>query len=62
MTKTSKATTITLPEGMFEGNCSGCIYANFYDRDSYGRIKCEGPYGGYNRPEDRNGCFHYKGR
>lgn len=26
----------------------------------YGRIKCEGNYGGYNKPEGRNGCYHYK--
>lgn len=55
--------TIRLPEGCFcRGNCSDCIYANFYDRDSYGRVKCEGGYGGYNKPEDRNGCFHWKGK
>ncbi|MBQ8783891.1 MAG: hypothetical protein IJZ57_09015 [Clostridia bacterium] len=54
--------TIKLPEGTFcGGNCSTCIYANFRDRDSYGRVKCEGGYGGYNKPEDRNGCFHWKG-
>ena len=53
---------IRLPEGAFcRGNCSDCIYANFRDRDSYGRVKCEGGYGGYNKPEDRNGCFHWKG-
>lgn len=53
-------TKIKIPEGCFEGNCSDCIYANFRDRDSYGRVKCEGGYGGYNHPSDRNGCFHYK--
>ena len=53
---------IVLPEGFFcgNGNCSDCLYANYYDRDQYGRVKCEGNYGGYNRPEDRNGCFHYE--
>ncbi len=51
---------IVIPQGHFEGNCSDCIYANFRDRDDYGRVKCEGGYGGYNKPEDRNGCFHYK--
>lgn len=51
---------IIIPKGCFEGNCSDCLYANHYDRDSYGRIKCDGKYGGYNKPEDRNGCFHYK--
>ena len=35
-------------------------YANFWDRDSQGRVKCQGGYGGYNHPENRNGCFHYK--
>lgn len=52
--------TIRIPEGCFEGNCSDCIYADWYDKDSYGRVRCNGPYGGYNKPSDRNGCFHYK--
>lgn len=54
---------IALPCGHFEvtKNCSTCIFANFRDRDSYGRVRCEGGYGGYNRPDDRNGCFHWKG-
>lgn len=51
---------IAIPQGHFEGNCSDCIYANFRDRDDYGRVKCEGGYGGYNNPDDRNGCFHYE--
>lgn len=51
---------IMIPQGHFEGNCSDCMYANFRDRDDYGRVKCEGGYGGYNRPEDRNGCYHYE--
>ncbi len=51
---------IILPEGKFEGNCSDCVYANWYDKDSYGRVKCDGNYGGYNKPSDRNGCFYYK--
>ena len=51
---------IILPEGCFENNCSDCIHANPYDRDAYGRIKCDGRYGGYNKPEDRNGCFHWE--
>lgn len=55
-----KNTMIKLPEGRFENNCSDCLYANFYDRDSYGRVKCDGGYGGYNKPEDRNGCFHWE--
>ena len=53
---------IKLPEGCFEGNCSDCVYADLYDRDSYGRVRCNNRnYGGYNRPQDRNGCFYYKG-
>ena len=51
---------IKLPAGCFENNCSDCLFANFYDRDSYGRVKCDGGYGGYNKPEDRNGCFHWE--
>ena len=51
---------IELPEGCFKGNCSDCVYANWNDKDSSGRVYCDGPYGGYNRPGDRNGCFHYK--
>lgn len=51
---------IMLPQGFFEGNCSDCLYANFRDRDEQGRVYCEGGYGGYNFPKDRNGCFHYE--
>ncbi len=51
---------IELPSGCFKGNCSDCVYANFYDKDSHGRVRCNGSYGGYNNPNDRNGCFHYK--
>lgn len=51
---------ITIPQGHFEGNCSDCIYANLRKRDDYGRVKCEGGYGGYNNPDDRNGCFYYE--
>lgn len=51
---------IKIPEGCFDGNCSDCVYANWNDKDSYGRVRCEGGYGGYNYPHDRNGCFHYK--
>lgn len=50
---------IEIPKGWFDGNCSDCRYANWQDKDSYGRVYCDGPYGGYNRPSDRNGCFHY---
>ena len=51
---------VEIPEGCFEGNCSDCRYADWRDRDSYGRVYCQGGYGGYNNPSDRNGCFHYK--
>lgn len=53
---------IVIPQGRFEGNCTDCIYANFRDRNEYGRVKCEGGYGGYNDPDDRNGCFYYEKR
>lgn len=60
MTNTRKIERIELPMGHFEGNCSDCIYANYRDRDQHGRVRCEGPYGGYNKPSDRNGCFYYE--
>lgn len=50
---------ICLPEGVFSGNCRDCRYADWNDTDSYGRVYCDGPYGGYNDPRDRNGCIHY---
>lgn len=51
---------IRIPQGCFEGNCSDCRYANWNDtRD--GKPYCEGSYGGYNRPSDRNGCIHWHG-
>jgi len=54
---------IEIPSGTFcGGNCSDCLYANFYDTDSRGRVRCNGGYGGYNNPNDRNGCFYYKRR
>ncbi len=55
--------TVQLPEGRFEidHNCSTCVYANWRDKDDYGRVRCEGGYGGYNHPHDRNGCFHWRG-
>lgn len=58
----SEETKIIIPEGCFEGNCSDCLYANFHDTDSQGRVKCNGGYGGYNDPSNRNGCFHYERR
>lgn len=51
---------VIIPEGAFEGNCRDCVYADWHDTDSYGRVYCRGSYGGYNKPEDRNGCFHYR--
>lgn len=56
----NKTIEIKLPVGCFEGNCSDCVYANHYDKDNHGRVKCNGRYGGYNNPEDRNGCFYYE--
>lgn len=50
---------IEIPKGTFCGNCSGCVYANFYKKDSQGRVYCN-HYGNYNHPSDRNGCFHFK--
>ena len=49
---------IKIPAGCFEGNCSDCRYANWSDTKD-GKPYCEGRYGGYNRPSDRNGCFHW---
>lgn len=60
--RNTKDVQIRIPEGCFEGNCSDCLYANWRDQDSYGRVKCRGGYGGYNHPEDRNGCFHHSDR
>lgn len=51
---------IRIPKGAFEGNCYDCRYTDWNDKDSYGRVYCRGAYGGYNNPNDRNGCFHYK--
>ena len=51
---------VVLPEGCFMGNCSSCVYANWHDKDKYGRVYCEGRYGGYNYAHDRNGCFYYE--
>lgn len=36
-----KTFAIEIPEGCFEGNCSDCVYANYRDKDSYGRVYCE---------------------
>lgn len=55
-----EVTEIRLPEGTFFGNCSDCRYADWNDKDQYGRVHCDGGYGGYNNPSDRNGCFYWK--
>ena len=53
---------VKLPKGHFEidHNCSTCFYANWNDKKD-GKPHCDGVYGGYNRPSDRNGCFHWRG-
>ncbi len=51
---------IRLPEGTFCGNCRDCRYADWSNTDSYGRVYCDGGYGGYNRPGDRNGCNYWR--
>lgn len=51
---------IKLPEGTFCGNCRDCRYANWNDTDSSGRVYCDGGYGGYNNPSDRNGCNYWR--
>ncbi len=53
---------VCLPCGHFEmtKNCTTCRYANWHDRKDDGRVHCDGDYGGYNYPENRNGCFHWK--
>lgn len=60
MKNVEKIEEIMLPKGRFHGNCSDCVYANWSDKDQYGRVYCQGGYGGYNNPQDRNGCFHYR--
>ena len=55
-----RAKKVVIPQGSFGGNCRDCRYADWSDVDSYGRVYCDGPYGGHNNPSDRNGCFHYK--
>lgn len=53
---------ITIPCGTFcSKNCAdGCIYWNPYDRKDDGRQWCE-YYDTYFYPNDRNGCFNFKG-
>ena len=50
---------IELPAGNFSGNCGDCVYANFKDKDRWGRVWCDRRRE-YNFSEDRNGCFQYK--
>lgn len=54
--------TIVIPKGCFSGDCTDCRYADWSDTDSYGRVYCRGPYGGYNYPKNRSGCIHHKER
>lgn len=55
-----KTKEIKITNGAFcSGNCTDCLYADLRDTDSYGRVRCNGGYGGYNKPQDRNGCFHW---
>lgn len=61
MKDTERMKEIKIPQGCFHGNCSDCVYADWNDKDQYGRVYCRGGYGGYNNPSDRNGCFHYRG-
>ena len=50
---------IEIPEGIsFTNNCCDCRYADWSDKDSYGRVYCNHGYG-YNKPSNRNGCFGY---
>lgn len=60
--KVTKA--VVLPQGCFgiPHNCSTCVYANWRDKDSDGRVHCSGGYGGYNFSENRNGCIHWEGK
>ena len=51
---------VIIPEGSFKGNCTTCIFADRFNKDSYGRVHCDGKYGGYNYPKDRNGCNYYE--
>lgn len=57
--KNTEIIKITLPEGTFYGNCRDCRYADWRDVDGSGRVYCDGGYGGYNHPSDRNGCNYY---
>lgn len=58
--KKNQTIEIVIPEGCFDGNCYDCRYADFSDKDKYDRVSCCGGYGGYNHPQDRNGCFYFK--
>lgn len=53
---------IMIPQGCFEGNCYSCFLAKVKDKDAEGRVLCKGAPGGYNFPDDRNGCKYYLSR
>ncbi len=55
-----KIKAVCIPKGYFHGNCCDCRYADWSDVRDDGSVYCRGPYGGYNKPENRNGCFHHK--
>lgn len=52
-----KVQRVCLPKGYFEGDCRVCRYANWNDTKSDGSVYCEGPFSGYVKPEERQGCF-----
>ena len=60
MKNEKKESNITLPKGVFCGNCSDCLFYQPRNTDSQGRGYC--PHYGYNSPQDRNGCFKYERR
>lgn len=57
---TSVVPVVCLPKGCFEGNCRDCIYRDWSKGVEDGYVYCDGGYGGWNRPENRNGCNYYK--
>lgn len=61
MAKKVEKAKIIIPDGHFGGNCMDCRYADLNDTRG-SEVYCRGNYGGYNRPENRNGCFYYESR
>lgn len=61
MKEKTAAVKIKLPKGVFcGGNCADCNYWNPSDnRGNQGMGYCNGGYGGYQYPSDRNGCIHH---